>query len=523
MSRENDDIQLEDEWDDVWGSDERDDWGSDESGDWDDEDDDWGSDERDDWDDEDDAQSDVEDSTQPEDTVSEQETEDTEDTEDVIYTEKRVLTVGNESEHSAVEITENLNLDSTAFSLKHKVIATYSIAVTQPIKKGRSETFLGLSESIKQLGVLTPIHVTPTEEYLEWLENHSEEDAYPHGDRYILLHGYRRLFAALKNNIDTIPAIVVNFRDRESANDLLLAFSLVLGKSEKRSWAEKYSLMGVLEMLHTISPMTLEYLLNMNSGESVKLRDIMTAGYEEVVEDLLGKDKPIDSCYNKLNKLRKDENRLLNEDKQGIADIEDAEEIAGDSTGGKKQLTNEEVAAILEVGESGGLDDNSFGGADIFGEAEAEVQDTKNRHPLDPALRASVLRRDDYTCQACLFGQGVPSTIQLAALEVHHMIPVMLGGPDSMDNLVVLCSTCHKTAHVIANAGGKIGISREDFLKLTEHSQNMWNKLGKLSNIILSAEKKTGKSFKKHNVHKLPENKPFWELQKENEAALKSN
>ena len=32
-------------------------------------------------------------------------------------------------------------------------------------------------------------------------------------------------------------------------------------------------------------------------------------------------------------------------------------------------------------------------------------------------------------------------------LEVHHKIPLSLGGDDSMDNLIVICGSCHAKLH----------------------------------------------------------------------------
>jgi 5-methylcytosine-specific restriction endonuclease McrA len=53
-------------------------------------------------------------------------------------------------------------------------------------------------------------------------------------------------------------------------------------------------------------------------------------------------------------------------------------------------------------------------------------------------LRALVLRRDGWRCQAC---GGMTN------LEIHHRQFRSRQGEDTEQNLVTLCSECHKRAH----------------------------------------------------------------------------
>jgi 5-methylcytosine-specific restriction endonuclease McrA len=53
-------------------------------------------------------------------------------------------------------------------------------------------------------------------------------------------------------------------------------------------------------------------------------------------------------------------------------------------------------------------------------------------------LRITVLERDGWRCQAC----GTRTN-----LDVHHIKSRALGGPDSADNLIVLCRQCHTELH----------------------------------------------------------------------------
>jgi 5-methylcytosine-specific restriction protein A len=52
-----------------------------------------------------------------------------------------------------------------------------------------------------------------------------------------------------------------------------------------------------------------------------------------------------------------------------------------------------------------------------------------------PSIRAQVLARDGFACQMC----GARSE-----LEVDHIVPVAKGGSWDVENLHVLCSSCHK-------------------------------------------------------------------------------
>ena len=55
--------------------------------------------------------------------------------------------------------------------------------------------------------------------------------------------------------------------------------------------------------------------------------------------------------------------------------------------------------------------------------------------------RMFVLARDHCTCQCC---KGASKDKKL---EVHHKIPKSEGGTDDVNNLIVVCSTCHKKIH----------------------------------------------------------------------------
>jgi len=53
-------------------------------------------------------------------------------------------------------------------------------------------------------------------------------------------------------------------------------------------------------------------------------------------------------------------------------------------------------------------------------------------------LHQQILERDGWRCQAC----G-----SLRGLEVHHIQRMSHQGEDSEENLISLCSECHRTMH----------------------------------------------------------------------------
>lgn len=64
---------------------------------------------------------------------------------------------------------------------------------------------------------------------------------------------------------------------------------------------------------------------------------------------------------------------------------------------------------------------------------------TGEREPIPWALRLSVLIRDDYRCKTCGWRDDTG-----ASLELDHCLPWSAGGPDTSDNLRVLCSSCNQ-------------------------------------------------------------------------------
>lgn len=378
-----------------------------------------------------------------------------------------------------------LKITSDKFTRRKEVIKIKEIGFSQPTKMGRQKTMTGLTKSIYELGVVTPIHVMT-------VEDEDEDSEY----KYVLIDGLRRVFGAMKNNLEEIDAIIWDFNDKELGMDLLLPLSLILNRTQKRSWSEIWDLYRVLEMKSQITPGTLEYLLQLNGGDAMKLKDVMLCDYSEVKEALLNEEKDLDGCYKMLQKLRKEEDQLGKDDATGFSDtVENAEEVTSSNVGGDGgQLSDQDVLELLEMADDlNDLDDVKNEDFDSLNQAENDYIDQQKvgeRHPLDPALKSAVLARDSFKCKCCGFGGAAA----LGVLAVHHKIPVSCQGRDTLENLVTLCLNHHILLHVAERNGGKLQMTKEEFESYTPEEQESLKKTLKLARVAVEANKRKGLS-----------------------------
>lgn len=374
-----------------------------------------------------------------------------------------------------------LKLTSNAFSHRIETINIKQIGFTEPIKQGRQHTMTGLTATIRDLGVLTPIHVMTVPE-------ESEDDDY----KYVLIDGLRRIFGALKNGQEEINAVVWDFEDKDKGSDLALYISLLLNRQQKRDWAELWHLYQVLEAQSPITPGTLEYLLQMESGEAMKLKDVMLCDYAEVKDTLLSGEKDLEACYKMLAKLRKEEDKLAMEDATGVSDtVEGAEELAGDNVGEGGELSEQDVLELLDMADS--MDDNvseeDFNDLNTSG-FDDEHQKVGDRHPVDPAIRQGTFQRDNFRCRCC----GTGGVAFLGTLVYHHIIPVSAHGADTIENGITLCDSCHQILHCAEKAGGKIPMTKDQFEEYSEGEQKRIKFILKFAKIAVEAHKRVGNS-----------------------------
>lgn len=391
-------------------------------------------------------------------------------------------------------VSNALNLKKSSFTLKYGDVKLEDLSFTEPIKKGRKETYLGMTTTIKEVGILTPIHVMVTEGYVDWLDGGMSEEF--QGFKYIVIDGFRRVYGGIKNGLKDCKAVIWEFEDKDLGSQLITSLSRLLNKVQIHSWSEIWYLYKVLELQTSMSPGTLEYLLSLESGDAMKLKDIMLCDYSEVKDELLGDKKTLSQCYNMLQKLRKDEDQLMIDDTKGISEVDTAEEIIDKND--IVSLSDDEVMELLDMIDdfSGDLSEEDFdelAGNDI----PDEGQRVGERHPLDPALRAAALSRDEYCCQVSSKGKGLPADIALAILNVHHLIPVHAGGKDTLDNLITLSLDAHTLVHIIERRNGKLGMAKEDFDKLPVEEQDYFKRIMRIAHVAVEANRRVGNSKEK--------------------------
>lgn len=398
------------------------------------------------------------------------------------------------NEDSDEALVSEIQIDKGSFVITMATVSVSDIVIPTPIKDSRKETYLGLSRSVEELGVLVPIQIMVLEGYAEYVEENGSDEGYD-GPKYLLLDGLRRIFALKKNGLDRVNAVIYDFKDKDKGSDMVNILSLILNKVQKKSWSEVWYLYQVLESQSALSPGNIEYLLQLEPGDAMKLKEIMTRKNEfpEPAEDLLSKKKTLQQAYNQLNKLMKEQNLLAKEDVSGVSEMEETEGVVQEGTDDK--LSDDEVKEILDMESSfdGDLSEDDFD--ELMGNNLPDDRQTVGeRHPLDPALRAAVLQRDGYCCQITGRGKGLPAPIALGILNVHHKIPVHCGGTDSMDNLITVCLDVHTLIHIIERNMGKLGMSKEQFDALDEEEKKFITGVMKIARIAVEANKRMGRS-----------------------------
>lgn len=415
------------------------------------------------------------------------------------YDSSSVSVDNDDSIASVMELNKgNFKIDMGAISISDIVIPT-------PIKDSRKETYLGLMRSVEELGVLVPIQVMVSEGFAEYVEEEGTEEGYE-GPKYVLLDGLRRIFALKKNGLDRVNAVIYDFDDKDKGSDMINIISSILNKTQRKSWSEIWYMYQVLEGQSALTPGNIEYLLQLEPGDAMKLKEVMTRKDEfpEPAEDLLSKKKTLQQAYNMLNKLMKEQDQLAKEDISGVSDIDETEGVVNED-GSDNKLSDDEVKEILDMEDSfdGDLSEEDFD--ELMGNNLPDDRQTVgDRHPLDPALKAATLLRDGYCCQACGAGKGYPMKYALSFLQSHHKISVANSGVDTEENIVTLCQNCHTTVHTLLKSGMKFGISKEVFDELPESIRNTMKNVMRIARVDWEAGKRLGKNkedFRKDNMN----------------------
>ena len=391
-----------------------------------------------------------------------------------------------ESEETEVDLSSSLlgsggeedGLNS-ALQIKSKIrikqeLINIDDIVTSSFKKiSREKSLIGLSGVVGEWGVVTPIHVMRMED----------------DDMYMLFDGLRRTFAALRAGKTEIPAMVWDFDDKQEGKDKANLLGLMINRSQKHRNKELWEQMQILEEVNGASPGLIEFLLQMQPGDAMKMKDVMLSDmeYSEIRQDLMDDISTIDGAYKKLTNERRKENRLAKEDALVLEGGVGA--TSPDEVSDEQHLSVDAVKDILDLTNID-IEEESLESLNRSGEARGEgeepfVQDRKNGDSLDPELRKQVLIRDKFTCQCCNEnGEGA-----LGILAVHHIVEVSQGGPDTLDNLVTLCVNCHLRVHLYA--WGRVYVNLDT---LDEKDKTKYKKIFKYGNVIIEADKRIGRT-----------------------------
>lgn len=399
---------------------------------------------------------------------------------------------------SGEELASNLlKIDTSQFTLTVETVPIKKIGLLEPLKEGRESTILGLSTMIKELGVLTPIHIMKLsdESDISDLADDDDDDW-----DYIALDGLRRIYGSLKNGLTEIKAVVWDFKDKEQAGQLALPLSLLLNRTQRRQWSETWGLYQALELgavgSKTMSPATLEYLLQLDGGDAMRLKDVMLCTYEEIKMGLLNNEKTLEASYKALQKARKEEDKLAQEDSMGMRDsVDGAEEITSDNKNIDNALSDMDVRELLEMANTSdisSIDSEDFGALNTSS-YEEERQKVGERHPVDDAIRQGTFQRDDYHCRCC----GTGGVAFLSTLIFHHVIPVHCKGADSVENGLTLCDSCHIALHCAEKRGGKLQMTEEQFNEYPENEQRRIKLILKYAKIAVEAAKRQGVTIEK--------------------------
>ena len=370
------------------------------------------------------------------------------------------------------------NDDGTYFKLKY--IDIKNIAVTKRIRA--TGGFEDLTKSIKSTGLLKPISVAPT-----------DSDGI-----YVLLDGYRRLLACARAGKRDIPCVI---NTKVSIPDIPI-LEAMYNQQKSYSINEQIEYIDYLEKQKGImSASLIEYLLQMNSGDYSKLKDILEDNDAEIVGKLKEGLLSIAEAFKKLEQRRKKENPEQKDMRKATKVYEDdpdetIESIAGSGETGDEDLALSDAemnnisvnATDLDDVEDDNLEEMIKEGNNISG-YQPHKQNYKYREILDPALRKAVLVRDNNTCRVC----GLSGQEFTEVLDIHHIQEVYLGGDDSMDNLITACTVCHKLIHMYGR--GTLHIRPID--QFSESEQVRFKKIVKLGNKIRVDSKLKGIDPKK--------------------------
>lgn len=326
----------------------------------------------------------------------------------------------------------------TGDNFKLEYIDIENIAIVRRIRT--NQNIDGLLRSIKSTGLLSPIVVAPT----------ATEGV------YVLLHGFRRMLCCARAGIRRIPSII----NTKVSTPEIPILEAMYNHNKQYTIKEMIDYIDYLEKQKGImSASMIEYLLQMNSGDYTKLKDILNDNDDDIVSKLMDGIYNIETAFKKLEQRRKKESAEEKEIKKAEKVYSDEEEsgakqLAGSGEAGNEDvaLTDDEIKSLaisvsdLDTGlEDASLSDMIENGKNTPG-FEAHKQKVGDREYIDPVIRKTVMARDNFTCACCK--RGGESFVDV--LDFHHILPVYLSGSDTPENGITLCLTDHRLVHLYA-------------------------------------------------------------------------
>ena len=131
----------------------------------------------------------------------------------------------NETFDGEDKLNHSLMHIKSKITVRPAVLDIDSIIVSNFKKVGRENTVIGLAGVVGEWGVVSPIHVIALED----------------DDCYLLADGLRRVFAAIRNGLKTIPAMIWDFSDKQEGKDCANIISLMVNRSQRFTPKEMWS------------------------------------------------------------------------------------------------------------------------------------------------------------------------------------------------------------------------------------------------------------------------------------------
>ena len=357
-----------------------------------------------------------------------------------------------------------MNSGTAEDTFEIKTLSYKDIAISKRIRSGK--TVDDLVQSIKSTGLLRPIIVAPLKT----------------SGTYVLIDGYRRILACAKAGLSEIPAVINN----KIKTAEIPVVEAMYNHRKPYTMQDTVDYIEYLEKEKGITnPSLIEFLMELDSGDYNKLKDIITDNDEDIVGKLMLGQLTIAQAFKNLEKRRAKESREEKDLKKAAKVYEDTEESGANvieetgETGDEECALTEEQIESLSIDPTqldNGIDDKSL--ADAVEESEniagyePHKQKVGEREYIDPAIKKAVMARDNSTCQCCKKGGSQFVDI----LDYHHILPVFLGGADTPENGIMLCVACHRLVHLHSTGDLHIDpeLLKEDFESTSEATKIMY-------------------------------------------------